>query len=84
MSYPILEFDSSTEALIEPTHQRKPLPKAEFCVITFFPEIIEKIKSEHNVIKVGHFMSDLGDNPLYQIDYQGEKVGFYLSGVGAP
>lgn len=84
MNYPILEFDDSMEAMIEPTSQRNPLPDAEFCIITFFPEIVEKVKTEYRAIKVGHFMSDLGDNPLYQIDYQGKKIGFYSSGVGAP
>ncbi|HEX3044574.1 MAG TPA: nucleoside phosphorylase [Bacillota bacterium] len=84
MSYPILEYDSSVEAIIEPSQLRKPLPHAEFCVITFFPEIVEKVKSEFNTFKVGAFMRDLGDHPLYQIEYQGKRVGFYSSGVGAP
>ena len=84
MSYPILEFDSSVKALIEPSHLRRPLPGAEFCVITFFPEVVGKVKSEYDVTKVGTFMYDTGDVHLYQIDYQGKKVAFYSSGIGAP
>jgi len=49
-------------------------------VITFFPEVVEKVKSEHDAM----VMCNLDTTPLYQIHYRGQKVGFYLSAIGAP
>ena len=48
MSYPILEFDPSPEALIEPSRiiQASDLP--EHCVICFFREVIDKVIEQHN------------------------------------
>ena len=44
--YPVLEFDPSREAIIEPTNLVKPADVPEHCVICFFPEVIEKLRQD--------------------------------------
>jgi uridine phosphorylase len=84
MSYPILEFDSSPEALIEPSHHYSPLPDAECCVVCFFREVVHKVVAERHAQIIATFNSELCAHPLYQMDHKGRKVAFLLSGVGAP
>ncbi|MED5016770.1 hypothetical protein P9847_05565 [Paenibacillus chibensis] len=42
--FPILEFDESRLAIIEATHFIKPKEEFEYCVITFFRDVIEKMR----------------------------------------
>ncbi len=41
--YPILEFDPSTEAIIEPGKVIESIDTPEYCVITFFQEVLDKL-----------------------------------------
>lgn len=54
------------------------------CLIIFSKEIfvhlLETFKCEH-IADIG---ACIGAFPIYAFDYEGEKIGFYLTGVGAP
>lgn len=83
-TYPILEFDPSPEAFIEPSKiiQARDLP--EHCVICFFREVIEKVVSEYNArIAVQYHWED-GQHTIYEISYLGRRLAFLHPGVGAP
>lgn len=54
MNYPILEYDPTREARIEPANIIKPLDTPEHCVICFFPEVIDTIVAEHNAKILGY------------------------------
>ena len=41
--YPILEFDPTPEALIEPKRVIRPRDTPEHCIVCFFREVIEKV-----------------------------------------
>ena len=43
MIYPILEYDSTREAFIEPSKVIRPLDMPGHCVICFFKEVVDKI-----------------------------------------
>ena len=84
MNYPILEFDPSPEAFIEPARiiQARDLP--EHCVICFFSEVIEKVIAEHNAtIAVKNRWED-GPHNIYEISYKDRRLAFFHPGVGAP
>jgi uridine phosphorylase len=84
MDYPILEFDPSPEAFIEPSKiiQARDLP--EHCVICFFREVIEKVVSEYDArIAVQYHWED-GPHTIYEISYQERRLAFLHPGVGAP
>ena len=48
MDYPILDFDPTPEAIIEPSQMIKPRDVPEHCVICFFSDVIEKVIAEKN------------------------------------
>lgn len=84
ISYPILEFDPSPKAMIEPASviERQDVP--EYCVICFFKEVVEKVAAEQQAhIAVENRWED-GPHPLYEIMHQGRRLAFFHPGVGAP
>jgi uridine phosphorylase len=81
--YPILEFDPTHEALIEPARQIRPRDVPEHCVICFFREVLEKVAAEKNAqVAVPNAWED-GPHPLYEIVHQGRRLAFFHPGVGA-
>ncbi len=82
--YPILEFDPTREALIEPARQIRPRDVPEHCVICFFRETMAKVAAEKNArIAVDNGWED-GPHPVYEISYQDRRLAFFHPGVGAP
>ncbi len=81
--YPILEFDDSRAAIIEPSLTRThgvELP--ERCVLCFFNDVIADICTEAQI--VSHVSSEIGKNPIYVMEHQGERCAVIYPGVGAP
>jgi uridine phosphorylase len=82
-AYPILEYDPTREAMIEPARVIKERDVPEHCVLCFFQEVIDKVVSEHNAkVAVANRWED-GPHPLYEMDYEGRRVAFYHPGIGA-
>lgn len=81
--YPILEFDSCRKALIEPKELVKTIDIAEYCVITFFREIIEQKKNNDELIQVGSIHSETLDIPIYETLYNGKRVAIVLGFIGS-
>lgn len=83
MSYPILEFDPTREAFIEPSKVYKPHDMPEHCVVCFFKDMIDKIVAHHSArILVNNRWED-GPHPIYEMMYEGKRLAFYHSAVGA-
>ncbi len=83
-SAPILEFDSTREAMIEPSRVYRPLDVPEHCVICFFKEVIDKTANEQQAKIVATHNWEDGPHHLYEINYQNKRLGFIHPGVGAP
>lgn len=89
---PILEYDPSPTALIEPTGVLKPLPNMpERVVLCFFREVIEKLCGEGKAEIVSELGSEIGKNQIYALDVSeglnlDEPTWIALAhpGVGAP
>lgn len=83
-NFPILEFDPTLDAMIEPSRVFQARDVPEHCVICFFKEVIEKIVSEKNakVVATNYW----ADRPyqLYEIEYKGKRLAFIHPGVGGP
>ena len=82
--YPILEYDPSPEAVINPSDEYERIDIAEHCVICFFPEVIEKVGSESSAQVMCERQWECGTVRIYEHEYEGKKVAFCLPGVGAP
>ena len=83
MIYPILEFDDSRAAIIEPQllHNR-PTTLPERCVLCFFNDVISSVCADAD--RVHSVYSEIGSNPVYVIEHEGESITVIHPGVGAP
>lgn len=81
---PILEFDPTSEAVIEPTAviQRRQVPA--HAVLCYFQDVIERVVTESGGREVARLRSEIGDNPVFEIDYGGSRLAIVHPGVGAP
>jgi uridine phosphorylase len=82
--YPILEFDPAPEALLEPTRLVKALDVPERAVACFFQDVITRISQEHKAEVVTRLKSEIGTNPVYRIEVNGQPLTVFHPGVGAP
>ena len=83
-SPPILEFDPTQEAMIEPTAVIEPRDVPTHVVLCYFQDIIEHVVREHGGRQLARLRSEIGDNPIYEIDYGGRRLAIVHPGVGAP
>lgn len=82
--YPILEFDPSRRAMIEPRPEKETPDVPEHCVLCFFSDVVRKVVNEQSArIAVPNRWED-GAHPLYEIEYGGKRVAFFQPGIGAP
>lgn len=84
MNYPILEYDSTLKAFIEPSKVIRPRDVPIHCVISFFGEVIDKIADGYKAKMIVENRWEDGPHPLYEIEYRGQRLAFFHPGVGAP
>jgi len=82
-AYPILEFDPTPRAIIEPGEIIKSIDAPEACVITFFQEVLEKLHQDGRAKIIAHRRWADMDRPLYEIDFQGKRLATFHPGVGS-
>jgi len=80
--FPILEFDKSSTAVIEPRAIIKPRDVPQHCVLCFFQDVIEEVCREGTVVAASK--SELVTHPMYEIDFAGRRLAVMHPGVGAP
>jgi uridine phosphorylase len=86
MTFPILEFDPAREAIIEPEmDNRHPLQNVpERCVITFFREVLLDLEQRGLLKTVYTLKWEVGPNPIYEMEWEGQRLLVIHPGVGAP
>ena len=82
--YPILECDSSREAIIEPGKVVNPIDIAERCVICFYPDVINDVMKKGGAKQVSTLTSAIGRHPIYEMDFKGNRLAFFHPSMGAP
>ena len=83
-SAPILEFDPALSAVIEPGEVIEPMSIAPHAVLCFFQDVIADVVEHHGGRIVDHVASEIGRNPIYEIDHDGRRLVVMHPGVGAP
>lgn len=83
-SAPLLEFDPTPEALIEPSKLVEPLDVPERCVITFFQDVLNRLRRQFKTRVAAQQKSEIGDHPLYEIKYKRQRLAVLHPGIGAP
>jgi uridine phosphorylase len=81
-SYPILEYDPTLEAVIEPRLAIAPIDVARHCVICFFLEVIEKAAAEHSARVMHEDHWEDGVHRLYEMTWNGRRLAFFHPAVG--
>ena len=81
---PILEFDPAPTAVIEPSEHIEPIDIPPHAVLCFFQDVIEKVVEEHGGRVIDHVVSEIGRNPIYELDIDGRPLTLVHPGVGAP
>lgn len=82
-AYPILEYDPTREAIIEPSRAIRRRDVPEHCVLCFFKEVIEKVAHENNAQIAVHNRWEDGPHPLYEMQVGGKRLAFYHPGIGS-
>jgi len=82
--YPILDFDPTLEAIIEPRKIIKPIDIPERCVLCFFQDVITQVCHDGGRRVIAQLHSEMGNNPIYDLELDGEHIAVVHPGVGAP
>ena len=81
---PILEFDPTREAVIEPSTLVERLDVPACAVLCFFQDVIERVVREHEGRILTHLRSEIGNIPIYEIRHGDHRLAIVHPGVGAP
>lgn len=79
-----MEYDFTREAVIEPNKLLRKINIAEYCVICYFQDIINNISKSHRTKLIHKLETQIGEHPIYEMDYHGTRVAFFHPGIGAP
>jgi uridine phosphorylase len=71
-NFPILEYDDSANAIIEPNRKKSSFPKN--CMMTFFRDVLEKYLEKTNTEKIGEYKSEMRNFPVYKVEYNGLEI----------
>lgn len=82
--FPLLEFDPTREAIIEPANYVQAIDAPEHCVLTFFREVIDKVAAEKHAKIIATFPWEDGPHHVYEIEYKGRRLALLHPDVGAP
>ncbi len=83
--FPILEFDPTKKAVIEPSEHIEKIDMPANCVVTFFQEVISKLKKENRLEKLADIETELGHMPVYELYLEDtDNVTVFHPGIGAP
>ena len=81
---PILEYDNSPRAVIQPDHEHLDLKLPEKAVFAFLGGCIGRYAREHGLSQVAEFISITKKYPVYIVNYKGEDICLCQAPVGAP
>ena len=88
-SAPILEYDPTREAVLEPAQAvpRKnvvPSSLAEACVLCFFHDAITALVADGTLTKVTELRTEMSPQPVYEFEESGRRLTLVHPGLGAP
>ena len=82
--YPILEFDPNPNAILNPRPKPGEQPLPERGVLCFFADVLRDLVADGRLTEIGCLYSEIGRNPVYGLEVEGQPVFVFHPGVGAP
>lgn len=83
-AYPILEFDPSPRAVIDPGMVAGKADVPERVVVCFFRDVLDRVIADRSVRVAWQGRWEDGRWSLYEMEYEGRRLAFFHPGVGAP
>lgn len=82
---PLLEFDSTPRAILNPDSFLKPGQIPQRVVMCFFQDIIREQVESGKLTHLRSLQSEIGEHPIYEYPIEGEQsIAVIHPGVGAP
>ena len=81
---PLLEYDPTRDAVIEPTRVVAPIAIAPACVLCFFHEVISRWEAAGSLRLVTHLTSTIGKHAVYEWRDGHQPITLVHPGLGAP
>ncbi|MGC9467887.1 MAG: nucleoside phosphorylase [Anaerolineae bacterium] len=82
--YPILEYDPTRRAVVEPSEQIEPAGIPETCLICFFQEVLMNLANQGRLEQITSSKSEIGEHPFYGLAFQDQELTVFHPGIGAP
>ena len=82
--FPILEYDDSEQAIIEPSRIIQKIVMPEHVVLYFFNDVIERLRDEGKLRLIHSLKSERGLHPIYEMESADKQVVVLHPGIGAP
>ncbi|HEX4226595.1 MAG TPA: nucleoside phosphorylase [Pseudonocardiaceae bacterium] len=84
MDVPLLDGDFESTGILEPAvlHRARDIPQA--AVLCFFPEVVQQLARRPDAKQVAKLRSEIGPNPVWEIEHNGTRLAVLQPGVGAP
>lgn len=76
-------FDNQSRAIINP-QINEDAPAVDACILTFSHVIESFVLRNYDCTKIASLWFATGETPIYRIEFQGKKIAFYKTYVGAP
>lgn len=77
-------FDNTTEEIVKPSHHAKKVEGFAETVIVMFGQNMLNVLLDNNQTKIISTMRAGIEIPIYQTEYKGRAVAFYLTWLGGP
>ena len=84
LNYPILEFDPTVDAILNPQPGSVNGSIPQKAVLCFFQEVLTRLVREGVLQEIGCLRSEIGKNPYYLLIHQEQELLVMHPGVGAP
>jgi uridine phosphorylase len=81
---PILEFDPAEQAILQPHPVQLSQAAPPRAVLCFFQDVINRLRRKGRLKVIGRLKSEIGPNPLYVLEENGQPLLVAHPGVGAP
>jgi uridine phosphorylase len=81
--FPILEFDPSPTAIIEPRRIYKAIDVPKHCVLCFFQDVIDDLVQNGGAREIDHADSEVGRHPMYEVEIDGKRLAVVHPRIGA-
>src|SRR5271170_3333459 len=81
--FPILEYDPSPTAIIEPRRVYKRIDVPKHCVLCFFQDVISDLVLNGGAREIDQAISEIGRHTVYEIEFNGKRLAVIHPRIGA-